>query len=75
MWRRTALAVDVNPAAARQEFRRDLLGLAACAVSVYGWLIGLGRLLLSSDPAWPSLVLVAIAFAAVPVWSRSLRTG
>ena len=74
-WRRTAEAGGEDVAAARSEFRNDLLGLLACAVSVYCWLTGFGRLLLQSDPFWLSVLLVLVGFAAIPFWLRSLRAA
>jgi Na+/proline symporter len=74
MWRRTAGGINADNAAAALEFRRDLLGLVACAVSVYCWLTGFGRLLLQSSPFWLSLALLLIGGGAVPVWAKSLRT-
>ncbi len=74
-WRRTALAAGEDPAAGASEFARDLLALGACAVSVYGWLVGSGWLLLRSGPPWPGIVLIVVGVAAVPVWMRSLRSA
>ncbi len=74
LWRRTADAIGLDAAGARQEFGRDIVGLLTCAVSVYCWLTGFGRLLLQSSPLWLSIVLVLVGFAAMPVWLRSLRT-
>ncbi len=72
-WRRTAEAGGEDVAAARSEFRSDLLGWATCAISVYCWLTGFGRLLLQSDPLWLSVLLVLIGFASMPFWLKALR--
>lgn len=74
MWRRTAEAAGDDAVAARREFGRDLLGLITCAVSVYCWLTGFGRLLLQSGPVWLSIVLIVIGIAVTPVWLKSLRS-
>ncbi len=72
-WRRTAESAGDDVAAARSEFSADLQGLLACAISVYCWLTGFGRLLLQSDPFWLSILLVVVGIAAVPFWLKSLR--
>ncbi len=73
MWRRTASAAGGDAAAARREFGADILGLITCAITVYCWLTGIGRLLLQSGSVWLSIVLVLIGIAVIPVWRRSLR--
>ncbi len=75
LWRRTAAAAGEDPAGGAAELRRDLAGLAACAVSVYGWLTGFGRLLLQGEPLWLSAALIAAGTLAVPFWLRALRPG
>ena len=72
-WRRTSIAAGEDPRAGGAEFRRDLLGLAACAVSVYSWLIGAGWLLLDADRTLYGIVAIIIGSAASPVWLKSLR--
>ncbi len=72
-WRQTAIAAGEDPDAGGTEFRRDLLGLAACAVSVYGWLVGIGLLLLVADMTLPAVIAILVGIAASPVWLRSLR--
>lgn len=74
-WRRTAVAAGIDPAAGGAEFRRDLGGLAACAVSVYSWLVGCGWLLLDREEIMPGIVALCIGLAATPVWVASLRQG
>ena len=73
LWRRTATAAGFDPASGRTELRRDIVGLAACAVSVYGWLTGIGWLLLQRDGAVYGVVAILVGIAAVPIWLRSLR--
>ncbi len=72
-WRQTLVAAGRDPTAGSSEFRRDLLGLAACAVSVYSWLVGCGWLLLDTGRLLPGIVAILVGIAAVPVWLRSLR--
>lgn len=72
-WRQTSIAAGEDPAAGGSEFRRDLVGLGACAVSVYTWLIGFGWLLLDADRTVHALVAIVVGIAASPVWLRSLR--
>jgi len=75
MWRRTAVAVGFAPDSGRREFRRDIAGLAACAVSVYTWLTGTGWLLLHRDGTVFAIGLIVVGAAAVPVWLKSLRSA
>ena len=72
-WRQTAIAAGENPAEGGAEFRRDLVGLAACAVSVYSWLTGCGWLLLDADRLVHGIVAIIVGVAASPVWLKSLR--
>ena len=73
LWRRTALAAGEDPSTGARDLRGDLVGLAACAVSVYAWLTGAGLLLLRPDSILLGSVLLVIGTAAVPAWLRSLR--
>jgi Na+/proline symporter len=73
LWRRTAVAAGDDPREGAAEFRRDLVGLAACAVSVYAWLVGCGWLLLDADRLVQGVIAIAVGVAATPVWLRALR--
>lgn len=73
LWRRTAAAAAEDPSEGQAELRRDLIGLVACAVSVYCWLTGIGRLLLQTEPAWLGVLLILAGGLAVPVWLHTLR--
>jgi Na+/proline symporter len=73
MWRRTAAAAGADPSAGRDEFRGDIAALLACAVSVYGWLVGFGLLLVARDQTAIALLAIGVATAATPTWLRSLR--
>jgi len=73
MWRKTALAAGEDPASGARELRSDVLGLAACAVSVYTWLVGIGWLLVHRDGIVFGVAMIVIGIAATPVWLRSLR--
>ncbi len=72
-WSRTARIADEDPQAGRAALRSDLLALAACAISVYGWLTGIGLLLLGSGPVWPGITLAGMGTLVMPVWLRDLR--
>ncbi len=72
-WRQTAIAAGEDPEAGRTEFRRDLVGLAACAISVYSWLVGIGWLLLVADMMIPAIIAILVGMAVTPIWLRSLR--
>ena len=72
-WRRTSIAAGEDPGSGGAELRRDLLGLGACAVSVYTWLTGFGWLLLDAERILPAIIAIAIGVAVVPVWLKSLR--
>lgn len=68
------MAAGLDPRAGRDELRRDIAALVACAVSVYGWLTGFGLLLASRDQGVIALLAIAVASAAVPFWLRALRS-
>ena len=55
------------------ELKRDLLGLVACAISVYSWLVGFGWLLLDSTRFVHGSVAIIVGIAASPIWLKSLR--
>ncbi len=73
LWRRTAVAAGDDPGEGAAEFRRDLVGLVACAVSVYAWLVGCGWLLLDAERVIHGVVAIAVGVAAAPIWLRALR--
>jgi len=72
-WKQTALAADRQPAEAHRAFRRDLLGLLACAASVYGCLVGLGQMLLHGEWRVSGVLLIVVAVILTPVWLRIVR--
>jgi SSS family solute:Na+ symporter len=72
-WRQTLLAAGKDPSEGRDDFRRDLLGFTACAITVYSWLVGCSWLLLDAEHLLPGAVAILVGIAAVPVWLRSLR--
>jgi len=74
-WRRTSERLGHDPAEGRTALRRDLVALAACAVSVYGWLVGAGGLLLRSGDPLVNAALICAGLATVPVWLRALLPG
>ena len=74
-WRQTSIAAGEDPAEGRNEFRRDLAGLAACAVSVYTWLVGLGWLFLDPGRTPHAIAAILVGIAATPVWLNSLRNA
>jgi hypothetical protein len=72
-WARSARGVQVDTRLARREFRRDLLAVGACAVSVYCALVGLGQLLLQTASLLVAGSLVIVGVLATPVWRRALK--
>jgi Na+/proline symporter len=72
-WSKSAAGVSVRPRLAKRALRRDLIALLACAVSVYGWLVGLGHLLLQTASPVLAGTLVLIGTLAVPVWWAALN--
>jgi SSS family solute:Na+ symporter len=72
LWRRTASAAGQDPSEGGVEFRRDLVALTACALSVYSWLAGIAWLLLREEGTVYAVIGILIGAAAVPVWIRSL---
>jgi len=73
LWRSTASAAGDDPREGAAEFRRDLVGLVACAVSVYAWLVGCGWLLLDADRVIHGVIAIVVGIAATPIWLRALR--
>ncbi len=71
-WPRTAARLGADPAAAPRAFVRGVVAIAACAVSVFSWLVGLGQLLLQTASPQASLGLVGLGALAVPLWWRAL---
>ncbi len=69
-WTKTARGLGLDTIEPRREFRRDLLAVAAAAVSVYGWLVGFGQLLLGTATPLMTGALISFAFLSVPVWWR-----
>jgi Na+/proline symporter len=72
-WGRTARAVDLDPVAAPRALARSVLIVGAAAISVFGWLIGGGQLLLQQGHPGLNLGLLVAGCLAVPVWLRALR--
>ena len=72
-WRRTALAAGADPRAPLVGLLRALGALAACAATVYCWLLGLGMILLHGDAARGVLLLAAGAIATVFWWGAVHR--
>lgn len=72
-WRQTLIAAGEDANEGSAEFRRDLLGLVACAVSVYSWLVGGGWLLLGTNQVVYGVFAITVGIAATPVWLKSLR--
>lgn len=73
LWARTIAAAGRDPAEGRQDMLTGLAGLAACAVSVYGWLVGFAGMLVQNGSLLFNAALITAGFAAVPVWLRILR--
>ncbi len=71
-WARTARAAGDDVSRPMAELRRDVASIAACAGSVYLWLIGFGKLLVQPGSTLAAIVAVVLGFAAVPLWWRSL---
>ena len=73
VWTRTAAAAGQDPRTGQKALHQDLLGLVACAISVYCWLVGIGRLLVQNGSELMNVALVILGAIAVPFWIRSLR--
>jgi len=69
----TARGIELDPRDARRKLGRGLLAIGACAITVFGWLIGTGQLLLQQGSLPLNLLLLALGVAAVPWWLRALR--
>jgi Na+/proline symporter len=72
-WRRTAVAAGVDPAVPTRALREGVRGIVGAAMSVYGFLLG-GGLVLLQPARWPwALAAFGLALAGVPLWYR--QTG
>jgi hypothetical protein len=69
-WSRTAAAVGDDPRAPLRALGHQLVQLFACAVSVYGWLLGGGMGLLQPDDWELASVSLLVGTLAVPFWWR-----
>jgi Na+/proline symporter len=74
-WRQTARAAGADPRAGQKALGTDLLAFGACAVSIYAWLVGAGKLLLQPDATVSAAVLIAVGTAAAPIWLRALASS
>ena len=74
-WSASARGAGLDPRSARRELRMRLLGMLACAVTVFSWLIAIGHWLLQTASLWWVLALIGFGVAAVPVWLRIMRGG
>ena len=72
-WPKTAAAAGLDTGEATRRLQRDLTRLAACAVSVYAWLVGAGKLLVQETPWLSGGLIIAVGFAAMPLWLKALR--
>jgi Na+/proline symporter len=72
-WSAAAAAAGASGEAPRAELRRRLVFVAACATSTYAWLAGATEALLGAGAAWRPLVVLALGFAALPLWWPALR--
>lgn len=70
-WSASAAAAGAAPGASTAEFKRRLGYAAACAVSTYAWLVGATEALVGSPGR--ATLLLALGFAAAPLWWRALR--
>jgi len=73
-WGHTARRTGETAAVSRNRLLRGLAAIGACAVSVYGSLIGITHLLLQRADGVTLLWLVA-AVVAIPLWLRIQRLG
>jgi len=72
-WRATARGIELPPRDARRKLGRGLLAIGACAITVFGWLVGAGQLLLQQGSLTVNLLLLGAGIAAVPWWLKALR--
>ena len=70
-WKDTARAAGEDPRVPLRRLWRALAPLAACATSVYCWLVGFGTLLLRG-PGWYSVALLLAGTVATAFWIRHL---
>jgi Na+/proline symporter len=73
-WGKTAGRAGETAAISRNRLLRGLAAIGACAVSVYGSLIGITQLLLQRADG-VTLLWLSAAVVAIPVWFRFLRVG
>jgi Na+/proline symporter len=73
-WGETAVRAGESPQVPRERLVRAAMAIAACAVSVYGTLVGCAQIALRTADFGTALLLLA-ALVAVPVWLRFVRSG
>lgn len=73
-WRHTAHACGEAPAAPLRRFGGQALDTSLAALSLFGALFGVGKLLfhLPDESLWPAYLSLGVALAAAPFWLRAL---
>ncbi len=71
-WARTARAAGEEAGASIRALRADVVWILACAVSVYAWLIGFGKLLVQPGSWLAAVVFILAGCAAIPFWRQGL---
>ncbi|MFK7963107.1 MAG: sodium:solute symporter family protein [Burkholderiaceae bacterium] len=72
VWSRTAAAAGDDARAGQRALRQNLIGVIACAISVYCWLVGMGRLLVQSGSDAVNIAFLILGVVAVPFWIRAI---
>ncbi|MDH3688943.1 MAG: sodium transporter, partial [Gammaproteobacteria bacterium] len=71
-WRETARRLTEDVTRPRRELRSGMVAVLSCAISTFGWLVGVGKLMVQPDEAAIAIVMIGVGIAAVPFWVRPL---
>jgi hypothetical protein len=70
-WTASAKGAGIDRRVPLVDLYRRVRRAVACAVSTYAWLVGAAGALIGSGSGWWTLLLLAVGFAAVPLWWSS----
>jgi Na+/proline symporter len=74
-WTQTASRIGEDAMLSRHELRHGLVAVLSCAVSTFGWLVGIGKLMLQPDQTVMGIIMIGVGVAAIPFWIRPLVRG
>jgi hypothetical protein len=74
-WKQTASRIGEDAMLSRHELHHGLIAVLSCAVSTFGWLVGIGKLMLQPDQTVMGIIMIGVGVAAIPFWIRPLVRG